>query len=189
MSASAHRKAGESIGFYDQCKSLTEGTCEFADFNATAFRSVLNRLDHSFKRFFAHGGFPRFKGRNRGIRSFEVFRIRLRATPSTSRDSGFVVRDVPEGTARPCCTNAHQSKVAIRHRPSVDTGRHDRRPWPGHIPANLCLVMTIRAESACNAGVKQEGKQRKGQKATRWRERLAERQRNAIHRITTGLVR
>lgn len=104
----AYRKAGKSISYYDQCKSLTEIRRDdeaFSRYGVAPFRSVLDRLDKSFKRFFKHGGFPRFKGRNRGIRSFETsqFRIRQAGKRHAVGIKGFgriKVRRVPDGEIR-----------------------------------------------------------------------------------------
>ncbi len=77
----AYRKAGVSITWVDQFKSLTEvrrALPEYARCSVAAQRSVLKRLDRAFQAFFrrhAAGqtpGFPRFRSRNRGVRSFEI---------------------------------------------------------------------------------------------------------------------
>ncbi len=103
----AYRKVGESIGLYDQYKSFTQirrDDAEMSSYGVLPFRSVLNRLDRSFKRFFRHGGFPRFKGRNRGIRSFETSQFQFRLFASGARHcvyikgfGRFIVKAVPEG--------------------------------------------------------------------------------------------
>lgn len=70
----AWRKAGLSISFQDQCKSLTVLRRQDPDYlsvNAQSAQVTLKRLDRAFKSFFrrvAAGqtpGFPRFKGRDR----------------------------------------------------------------------------------------------------------------------------
>jgi putative transposase len=70
----AYRKAGKSISFADQCKSLTliRRECpEYLAVNAQSAQVTLKRLDKAFGAFFrrvAAGqtpGFPRFKGRDR----------------------------------------------------------------------------------------------------------------------------
>ena len=77
----AYRKAGVSISWVDQFKSLTEirrTLPEYSRCSVTAQRSVLKRLDHAFQGFFRRNaagrkpGFPRFRSRNRGVRSFEM---------------------------------------------------------------------------------------------------------------------
>ncbi len=72
----AWMKAGISISYSDQCKSLTaiRNNTQFPEFAALSiqvFRGVLQRLDRSFRDFFrrAEGGgkpgFPRFKAAQR----------------------------------------------------------------------------------------------------------------------------
>ena len=74
-------KPGKSITFYDQCRGLTEirqADSEFSRYHAQVQRSVLNKLDKAFKSFFRRvkrgekPGFPRFRGRNRAVRSFDI---------------------------------------------------------------------------------------------------------------------
>ena len=45
---------------------------EMAQYDLRVQRSVLRRLDRAYQRFYKLGGFPRFKSRRRGIRSFEI---------------------------------------------------------------------------------------------------------------------
>ncbi len=69
-----YKKTGKSRSYFDQCKELTEVRAEiqeFKDISAILFRGVLSRLDKAYKRFFTHGGFPRFKS-SRRWRSIEV---------------------------------------------------------------------------------------------------------------------
>ena len=50
-----YKKTGNSISFYDQCKSLTRirsDDAEFRKFHSRAQRSVLNRLHKSYQHFF-----------------------------------------------------------------------------------------------------------------------------------------
>ena len=77
----AYQKVGKTVTSYDQCKSLTaiRGAEErFRQFPVQPQRTVLFRLDKAFKSFFRRvkagqkPGFPRFKGRNRGVRSFDI---------------------------------------------------------------------------------------------------------------------
>ncbi len=81
----AYRKAGVSVGLYDQCKSLTEirEDAEFSQYDVTCQRSCLVTLDRAFKAFFCRvkarqqPGFPRFKSQARGCRSFATAQPRL----------------------------------------------------------------------------------------------------------------
>ena len=77
----AYRKAGVSISWVDQFKSLTEirrALPDYACCSVAAQRSVLKRVDRAFQAFFrrvAAGqkpGFPRFRSKHRSLRSFEV---------------------------------------------------------------------------------------------------------------------
>ena len=70
----AYRKAGRSIGFADQCKSVTAIRLDdpaYRVLNAQSLQVTLKRLDRAFQSFFRRvkagqaPGFPRFKGRDR----------------------------------------------------------------------------------------------------------------------------
>jgi putative transposase len=74
---SAWRKAGKSISFEDQCKSVTEirkDDSAYRGLNCHSLQQTLRRLDRAFKAFFARlkkgaagasAGFPRFKSFDR----------------------------------------------------------------------------------------------------------------------------
>lgn len=64
----AYRMAGKSISFAEQSAALVE--CkevrpDLADVYSQVLQDVLHRVDKTFKAFFACGGYPRFKGKNR----------------------------------------------------------------------------------------------------------------------------
>lgn len=70
----AYRKAGKSISYVNQCKSLTEIRAahpEYLALNAQSAQVTLKRLDLAFKAFFRRceagdaPGFPRFKSKDR----------------------------------------------------------------------------------------------------------------------------
>lgn len=70
----AYRKHKKSIGFHDQCKSLTEirgFDAAYAQINAQSLQVTLKRVDLAYKAFFRRvtagktPGFPRFKSKNR----------------------------------------------------------------------------------------------------------------------------
>ena len=82
----AYQKLGKSISAYDQCKSLTQVRADDPDYatvSVAAQRSILFRLDKAFKAFFARvkrgekPGFPRFRSRQRAVRSFETAAFRI----------------------------------------------------------------------------------------------------------------
>ena len=77
----AYEKQGIGISYLDQQKSLTTIRKEddwFSKFHCSSQRTCLRRLDKAFKRFFDRvkkgekPGFPRFKPRSRGGKSFET---------------------------------------------------------------------------------------------------------------------
>lgn len=73
------------IGLYDQHKRLTvlQEDPEFRQYDLNCQRSCLFPLDRAFKSFFRRlkagqkPGFPRFKGKDRGVRSFSTSKPRL----------------------------------------------------------------------------------------------------------------
>lgn len=74
MRRTFYQYQGSTVSYMDQTGVLTAARAqhpEMARYDLRAQRSVLRRLDRAYQRFFARGGFPRFKGR-RGIRSFET---------------------------------------------------------------------------------------------------------------------
>ena len=84
---SAYQKAGQSLGLYDQNKSLTtlREDPEFSPYDLRCQRSCLFTLDRAFKSFFRRvqagqkPGFPRFKSKDRGVRSFSTSQARLKS--------------------------------------------------------------------------------------------------------------
>ena len=77
----AWKKKAKSLTFFDQNKELTDlrkYELAFSKFSLPCQRSILNRLHKSFQNFFRRlkskdkPGFPRFKGKNRLINSFEI---------------------------------------------------------------------------------------------------------------------
>lgn len=70
----AYQERGESIGFYEQKRRLTErraATPEYKALHSQVLQNVIERLDKAFKAFFRRvkvgetPGYPRFQGRNR----------------------------------------------------------------------------------------------------------------------------
>ncbi len=69
-----YKKTGKGRSLYDQYKELVQVRVELPEFEAISsivFRGVLSRLDKAYKRFFKHGGFPRWKS-GRRWRSIEI---------------------------------------------------------------------------------------------------------------------
>ena len=70
----AYRKTGRSPNYFEQAKSLTEirhSDLGYDDYRCAIQQNLLKRLERAYQHFFRRGGFPRFKSRQRGIRSFE----------------------------------------------------------------------------------------------------------------------
>ena len=83
----AYQKKGLTITHYDQLKSLTQIRSElpeFSEFQLASQRSCLRHLEQAFQGFFRRvrqqekAGFPRFKSKHRGIRSFETEQFAIR---------------------------------------------------------------------------------------------------------------
>ncbi len=87
----AYKKQNIGISYLDQQKSLTTIRQEdewFEKFHCSSQRTCLRRLDKAFKRFFDREkkgekpGFPRFKSRNRGVKSFETSDFKIKKAVS-----------------------------------------------------------------------------------------------------------
>ena len=186
---------------------------DFQKFHVSAQRSVLRRLDRGFQAFFRRAkagekpGFPRFKARHRGIRSFDIpdpvirdgslwlkgmGRFRLPSVPDGKIMQARVVRtplrvvvqfavevEVPD--ARP--SEPVGIDLGVKDRAVLSTGetvpavRIDRRPLR-------------RAQRAVSRARKGSASRRKKVNALRreW-ERTRMRERNALHRISASIVK
>jgi len=210
----------EPVSCYDQYKVLTKARRDPARsrFPVTAQRSVLQRLDRSYKAFFRRvkagekPGHPRFKPGDRGVRSFEV------VTPlkTNGRRSWVVVKGVgrvrfrggpPEGTVKVLriCRTARRVKIQFVVEQETEIAS-DPRPMVG-------IDMGIRSRIALSTGETVPGvkidrrelkrrqrrlsKAKKGSKNRRKRavevarewQRVTEREKGALHELTTDLVK
>ncbi len=206
---------GVSISYYDQCTSFTairRDDAEIEGYGVLPFRSVLYRLDRSFKRFFKHGGFPRFKGRNRGIRSFETSQFRILASGKRHavqiKGCGrFIVKAVPEGEIKLIrivttlvrvmvqCVCEQEREVVADQSPvvGIDVGVKARATLSTGESVPKVVIDRTRQKrlqrklSTAKRGSHNRYKTR--QSLAREAYRVAERQRAALHRTTTDLVR
>ncbi len=211
----AYRKAGESIGLYDQYKSFTQirrDDAEMSSYGVQPFRSVLYRLDRSFKRFFKQGGFPRFKGRSRGIRSFETSQFRLfhsgnRQCVQIKGCGRFIVKAVPEGeitlvrvVTTPVrvmvqCVCEQEREVVADQSPvvGIDVGVKAQATLSTGESVPKVVIDTTRQKrlqrKLSKAKRGSHNRYKKRQSLAREAYRVAERQRTALHRTTTDLVR
>ena len=81
-----YKHNGSSTSFYDLCKELTglRELEEFNQFDAIAQRTIIQKLHKSFQSFFRRlkqkqkPGYPRFKGKNRQVKSFETGQFKIK---------------------------------------------------------------------------------------------------------------
>ena len=152
----------ESVSYYDQCEVLTKARRDpvWSRFPVMAQRSVLQRLDRAYGRFFdrvkAGGekpGHPRFKP---GDRRIEVTTDRR---PTVGLDMGV------------------RARVALSTGESVPGVKLDRRE----------LKRRQRRLSRARRGSRNRGK-RKAELAREW-QRVRDREHGALHEITAAIVR
>ncbi len=190
----------------------------FAAFPVMAQRTPLNRLDKAFKAFFRRvkagekPGFPRFKSRHRGIHSFEL------GTPSVCRKGKWYALSVKGiGDIRFAVLPSGQVRQARIVRSALRTSVHLVVELPDVEGAALALPVGIdvgiRSRCAISTGEVHQGvridrrrvrqAQRlltRAQKGSRSRvkkrqalakayERVQISERNALHRLTTAIVR
>ena len=81
-----YRNTGKSTTAYDLFKELTQVRQfeEFNQFDVISQRTIYNRLHKAFQSFFRRckrgekPGYPRFKGRNRQVKSFETYQFKIK---------------------------------------------------------------------------------------------------------------
>ena len=122
----AHRMAGKSITYYDQCRSLTGVRSDLPEWEAMSLevgRGALRRVDRAFQSFFRRvragekPGFPRFKSRHR----FNTIEI---AEPTAG-----MVRRSGDGRG---------AYIRIKGLPTVTL--RTKRPLPEGTPKNLQIT-------------------------------------------------
>jgi len=217
----AYRKASIAISWVDQFKSLTKirrALPEYASCSLDAQRSVLKRLDLAFQGFFRRNaagqkpGFPRFRSRNRGIRSFEVRAPKIRKkgcwnTVSVKGIGRFRFKGEIEGTPKVLrivktprrvsvqIVVERQAKEIVDLRPplGIDAGIRYRAALsngetvPGRRLDRTILVRRQRRLSRARRGSK--GRCKKRMAFARAWQRVRERERGVLHELTARLVR
>ena len=211
----AWRKAGKTVTGYDQCKSLTAiraGEERFRQFPLHPQRSILRRLDRAFTAFFGRvkagqkPGFPRFKGRDRGVRSFDIPSPVIRDGSLHVKGIGrFRLPSLPAGeiaAARVVKTPlrvAVQFMVAVADRPrapdapvGIDMGLKERAVLSTGeaVPAvRLDRRALKRRQRVLARAKKGSGARRKKLRSVQraW-ERMKVSERNALHRISASIV-
>ena len=213
----AWQEREQSVSYYDQCRHLTalrrRDPEKWGRFAVYAQRSVLQRLDRAYKRFFDAGGFPRFKGQ-RGVRSFELTqfgKVRTNGRWSWVKVKGIgrirFLGNPPEGDIRAVRVVRTARRVKVQFvveieipavtddRPMVgiDLGIKSRvalstgETVPGAKIGRRELKRRQRRLSKARKGGRNRRK-RRAELAREW-QRVTERERGALHELTTALVR
>ncbi len=214
-----YRKTGESISLFDQRGSLTtiRHTDEwFGKFDRWCQDSALVRVDRAFKRFFREGrGFPRFKSAKRGVMSFETLykkptfngkygsvklkgigRFRWRQDARCGdRDTVKLLRVVqrPTGVFIQLVCDVAIQRFGLNRAIGIDVGVRvnaalsDGTVIPRHTPDRSEIRRKQRALSRCKPGSKRRQKRRQALARACYRARV--RRHNAIHRLTSEIVK
>ena len=218
-----YQKTGGSIGLYDQYKSLTLIRSDDPAYRALhvgLMRGVLERVDEGFKHFFrrvgaadARPGFPRFKGRHRGLRS-------LSTTGFSARQSGsrfsvhikgigrFVVKRMPPRESIRLLRIVKTPLRVMLHfccEKTIDVVPSDSEPVGIDVGVSKQATLSTGrafAKRAADTGRRKRlqrglSRARKGSRNrekkplayARECERVSERERQHVHRITTQIVR
>ena len=211
-----HKKTGKSISKYDQDKSLTiirDEDADFSKFHCRSQRSALCRLDMAYKRFFKHGGYPRFKGRGR-VRSFAadgvrpcfndkygtikikgIGRIRWKRDERCTKDDVKLVRIVkyPDGVHVQLVCEVNPEMKGSDASIGIDVGVKDRAVLSDgtKIPKNVAdTKRKKRLQRKLARAIKgSNNRKKKGSAYAKECHRQKIRTRNDLHAITTSIVR
>ena len=214
-----YQKTGASIGLFDQRGSLTtirHADEWFHKFDRWCQDSALVRVDRAFKRFFREGrGFPRFKSARRGMMSFETLHkkptfngkygsLKLKGIGRfrwyqddrcKARDQVKVVRVVqrPTGIFIQLVCDHEIRRLGLNRAIGIDVGVRvsaalsDGTLIPRHTPDRTEIRRKQRALSRCEPGSNQRRKRRQTLARACYRARV--RRHNAIHRLTSEIVK
>ncbi len=216
-----YRKTGRGRSFFDQCKELTELRAELREFeevSAIVFRGVLSRLDKAYKRFFKHGGFPRFKS-SRRWRTIEINDQCWQMLKREGQKLVLKVKGLPRievKTERELPSNALLKAIRITRKPlRTEVALSYKLPTPETKPVSnpVGIDMGISKRLTLSNGETVEkreidrrklirmqrsvSRKRKGSNnrrkavsllAREW-QRLTDKERNYLHRLTSEIVR
>ena len=216
-----YRKTGRGRSFFDQCKELTELRAELREFeevSAIVFRGVLSRLDKAYKRFFKHGGFPRFKS-SRRWRTIEINDQCWQMLKREGQKLVLKVKGLPRievKTERELPSNALLKAIRITRKPlrtevalSYELPTPETKPVsnPVGIDMGISKRLTlsngetvekreidrrklIRMQRSVSRKRKGSNNRRKAVSllAREW-QRLTDKERNYLHRLTSEIVR
>ncbi len=211
-----YQKTGRTISAYDQYKSLTTIRAQdewFAKYHVMSQRSALLRLDKAYKRFFKHGGFPRFRGRGR-MRSFEasgikpafndrygvvkikgIGRIRWRRDARCTKHQVKLVRIVkyPNGVYVQLICEVEPHVKGMDATIGIDVGIKQRAVLsngtmiPKHAVNNTRIKRLQRKVARAERGSNSRRKKLMYLRKAHHRQKV--RHRNTLHTITTSIVR
>ncbi|MCY4130023.1 MAG: transposase [Gammaproteobacteria bacterium] len=214
-----YQKTGDSISLFDQRGSLTtiRHTDEwFGKFDRWCQDSALVRVDRAFKRFFREGrGFPRFKSAKRGVMSFETLykkpvfnvkygsvkikgigRLRWRKDDRChDREQVKLLRVVqrPTGVFIQLVCDIERPRIGLNRAIGIDVGVRvnaalsDGMVIPRHTPDRAEIRRKQRALSRCKRGSKGRAKRRQALARACYRARVQ--RHNALHRLTSEIVK
>ena len=216
-----YRKTGESRSYYDQCKALTKvraDDLEYANISVQVFRGVVGRIDKAYKRFFLHGGFPRFKS-SRRWRTIEINDQCWKMLKREGQKLFLKVKGLPRievKTERELPSNALLKAIRITRKPlrtevalSYELPTPEAKPVgnPVGIDMGISRRLTlsngetlekreidrrklIRLQRSVSRKVKGSNNRRKAVSllAKEW-QRLSERERNYLHRLTSQIAK
>ena len=217
-----YQKTGGTISPYDQYKSLTVVRSEDPAYRALSvelMRSVLNRVDEGFKHFFRRvragmaPGFPRFKGRGRGLRSLSMARFSVHQSGKrfSVHIKGIgrfrVKRMPPRGTIKVlrivktplrvmlhfCCEGAVEVSRYAAEPVGVDVGVEKQAVLStGEVLPKRTPDLRRKKQLQRRLSKAKRGSQARAKKRLSYAkecERVSEREKQYIHRVTTALVR
>ena len=216
-----YRKTGESRSYYDQCKALTEVRAddpEYADISVQVFRGVMGRIDKAYKRFFQHGGFPRFKSSGRW-RTIEINDQCWQMLKREGQKLVLKVKGLPRievKTERELPPNALLKAIRIARKPlrtevalSYELPTLEATPVGNPVGVDLGISKRItlstgetvekremdrrkliRLQRSVSRKKKGSNNRKKGVSllAKEW-QRLTDKERNYLHRLTSEIVR
>ena len=215
----AYQKARKSASLYDQLNGLTElrTDSEYSSYNVLCQRSCLHTVDRAFKAFFRRlkagqkSGFPRFKSKDRGIRSFSTSRplikskgrwhfltikgigkfrfkgeiigkvIKARIVKTPIRVVIQLVVELPDVQSSP------QPPLGIDVGVSARVTLSDGQRWTKNEVDRERLTVLQQRLSAAKKGSKNRQK-RKSSLAKEW-QRVTTKERNILHGMTADLVK
>ena len=216
-----YKRTGKGRSYYDQCKELVQVRAELPEFESVSsivFRGVLSRLDKAYKRFFKHGGFPRFKSRYR----WRTIEINDKAWSMLKREGNKLilkVKGLPRIVVKPSRElppNAMLKAIRITRKPlRTEVALSYELPTPETKPLNnpvgidmgiskrltlsdggtvekreIYRKKLIRLQRSVSRKMKGSNNRRKAVRllAKEW-QRLSDGERDYLHRLTREIVR